>query len=134
MLFSKARIQKDLENLSVPMEFQLRGDALFFKIRMETEIYNGLYNFRIEFPPDYPFKSPKLFCMTAVFHPNVDREGRVCLKVLREGWMPCYDINSIIVSLILCFHYLSGEDALNAEAGDLFEQDYDRFVEIARST
>lgn len=133
MSFLEARIQKDLESLSIPVDFQLKEHILFFKIKMETEIYNGVYEFAIEFPPEYPFKSPKLFCKTAVFHPNIDREGRVCLKVLREGWRPCYDINSIMVSLVCCFHYPSGEDALNVEAGDLFEQDYDKFVEIAKS-
>lgn len=133
MSFLKARIQKDLDSLCVPIEFQLREHTLFFRVRMEAEIYNGMYDFRIDFPPDYPFGSPKLFCTTAVFHPNIDKEGRVCLKVLREGWMPCYDINSILVSLICCFHYPSGGDALNVEAGDILEQDYERFVQIAKA-
>lgn len=133
MSFLRARIQRDIENLCVPVEFQIGENELFFRVRMETEIYSGMYDFRIDFPPDYPFKSPKLFCTTAVFHPNIDKEGRVCLKVLREGWMPCYDINSIIVSLICSFHYPSGKDALNVEAGDLLEQDYEKFVRIAKS-
>lgn len=133
MRFWEARIKKDIENLTIPVKYKLEDKTLYFSVDINTDIYNGTYKFRIEFTEEYPFTSPKLFCDSKVFHPNIDSEGRVCLKVLREGWMPCFDINSIIVSLICSFNYLSGEDALNTEAGDLFEQDYELFKCRARS-
>jgi len=133
MKFFEARLQKDIENLSIPLKYKLVDRSFLFDLKIDTEIYKGLYKFKIEFPEEYPFKSPKLFCMTDVFHPNIDNDGNVCLKVLREGWRPCFDINSIVVSLICAFSYLSGEDALNVEAGDLFEQDYDKFKKKASS-
>lgn len=132
MSFFEARIQNELNNLAVPIEYTLDNYTLNFKIKISTEIYNGLFSFELKFPADYPFKSPKLICKTSVFHPNIDSEGHVCLKVLREGWMPTYDLNSILVSLLCIFEYISGEDALNTEAGHLFDQDYEEFVKKAK--
>lgn len=127
MSFAEARIENDLNNLTIPIKFQKNGLTVNFKLKIDTEIYRGMYDFVLEFPTEYPFKSPKLKCLTKVFHPNIDEQGHVCLKVLREGWLPSYDINSVVVSLICIFYYLSGEDALNTEAGMLFEQDYQEF-------
>ena len=53
-------------------------------------------------------------------------------KILREGCRPCFDINSIVVSIICCMNYISGEDALNVEAGDLFESNKEEFIRRAR--
>lgn len=133
MSFFHARIQNDLENLAVPLDYELSGDRLTFKLEIHTKIYDGIFKFELAFPREYPFKSPKLRCGTRVFHPNIDSEGHVCLKILREGWMPTYDLNSILVSLLCSFEYVSGEDALNTEAGDLLEQDFDEFVKRARA-
>lgn len=98
-----------------------------FSMNIETPIYNGIYKFILLFPSEYPFKSPKLFCITPVFHPNIDESGNVCLKVLREGWMPGYDINSIVVSISCMFYYLSSEDVLNVKAGELLDNDFEEF-------
>lgn len=133
MSFFKAVIQNDLNNLSIPLDYELVGNKLFFSLKIDTKIYKGTYRFELTFPDDYPFRSPKLTTSTKIFHPNIDQEGHVCLKVLREGWMPSYSVNSIIISLMCCFEYLSPEDALNTEAGDLLEQDYEEFVRRARS-
>ncbi|ELA40999.1 uncharacterized protein VICG_01958 [Vittaforma corneae ATCC 50505] len=133
MSFFHARICNDLENLAIPLDYELNGNRLVFKLEIHTRIYNGTFKFELEFPKEYPFKSPKLSCKTKVFHPNIDSEGHVCLKVLREGWMPTYDLNSIIISLLCSFEYLSGEDALNTEAGDLLDQNFDEFVRKAKT-
>lgn len=133
MSFFKAVIQNDLKNLSLPLDYKLIENKLFFSLKIDTEIYKGNYHFELSFPIDYPFRSPKLITTTKVFHPNIDQDGHVCLKVLREGWLASYNIDSIIVSLICCFEYPSSEDALNTEAGDLLEQDYEEFVKRAKS-
>lgn len=132
MHFYKARIKKDIESISVPIDGRLNNLSYFFDLEINTAIYKGKYHFRIDFTKEYPFKSPKVFCLSNVFHPNI-YEGVVCLNVLREGWRPCFDINSIVVSIICIFECISGEEALNTEAGDLFETDIEEFTSRARS-
>lgn len=126
--FAEVRIRDDIENLALPLESCiLDGRSLFFTLKFEGSIYAGAHDFVLEFPEEYPFRSPRLLCRTRVFHPNIDGDGRVCLRVLREGWMPTYTVSSVVASLCWVFSSPSGEDALNTEAGRLLELDYDEF-------
>lgn len=129
MSFLEARVKADIQNLTINIDYKLHERVFEFTIPIKTDIYNRRFSFTMTFPMDYPFSGPKLKCNTRVFHPNIDEDGNVCLKVLREGWLPVYDINSIVISLICAFEYLSGEDALNVEAGQLLEQDKAKFLE-----
>ncbi|ADM12475.1 ubiquitin conjugating enzyme E2 [Encephalitozoon intestinalis ATCC 50506] len=93
---------------------------------------NRLFRFKIKIPHAYPFKPPKLLCLDKVFHPNIDDDGNVCMEILRLGWRPSHGLESILVNLYVIFVEITGEDALNTQAGDLFKLDYERFVRIAR--
>lgn len=135
MSFADLRIKNDVDMLMVPLRHcQLNGRAFRFTVDIHTALYNGAYDFELVFPDGYPFMSPRLTCLTPVYHPNIGSEGHVCLKVLREGWMPSYDLNSIVVSLLCAFHYLSADDALNTEAASLLENDYEEFERRVKST
>lgn len=36
----------------------------------------------------YPHTAPLVTCLTKIYHPNIDLEGKVCLNILRDGWKP----------------------------------------------
>ena len=133
MSFLEERVQRDIHNLLVPIRrHKFAEGKLWIEMDINEDIYRGTYLFRIDFPEDYPFESPKVFCYTSVYHPNIDSEGRVCLGILRLGWLPSYDLNSILVSIICMFTYVSGDDALNTEAGNLYEMNLEKFEEKVR--
>lgn len=52
--------------------------------------YNkGAFRIEISFPPEYPFKPPKITFKTKIYHPNVDEKGQVCLPIISaENWKP----------------------------------------------
>lgn len=64
--------------------------------------------------------STKKFCpyvcmCLAVYHPNINLEGNVCLNILREDWKPVLDINAVIYGLIYLFYEPNPDDPLNHE-------------------
>ncbi|ORD93788.1 UBC12 [Enterospora canceri] len=128
-IFARLRVKDDLNNLVIKLEnMKLEENVLTFTMRFNSMYYKKKYTFRLVFPDDYPFVGPKLYCQTPTFHPNI-YEGVVCLKILRDGWMPSYNINSAVLSLIEIFENVSEEDPFNEEAANMLQFDPVKFME-----
>lgn len=139
--FAIFRLQTELESLELLpgawINVNESEDGYASVIEYGMVISEGIYegrtlSFLLKVPHGYPFKPPKLFCTDEVFHPNIDENGNVCMEILRLGWTPGYGLENILLNLHIIFLEVSGEDALNILAGDLFRSDYDRFVRLAR--
>ncbi len=89
----------------------LKGYAVVFG-PADTIYRYGAYMFKFKFPTNYPVSPPKLTYLTndgsTRFHPNLYRNGKVCLSVLNtwrgEGWTSCQTITSILLILVTLFH------------------------------
>lgn len=87
----------------------------------------GGFSFDLKIPNSYPHEPPKLKCETSIYHPNIDRDGNVCLNILREDWKPVLTINSIIYGLLYLFYEPNPEDPLNEEAAYYLKNDKRQF-------
>merc|ERR1711966_326839 len=65
----------------------------------DSPYQGGLFFVAIHFPPDYPFKPPKVNFKTKVYHPNVNSQGSICLDILKEQWSPALTISKVLLSI-----------------------------------
>ena len=87
-------------------EYILRGKAMIIGPE-GTPYENGMYFFSFKFPEDYPTSPPKVKMCTqdgkTRFHPNLYRNGKVCLSILNtwhgDGWTSCQSISSVLLTL-----------------------------------
>nr|CAD7399980.1 unnamed protein product [Timema poppensis] len=118
----------DINELNLPKtcntEFPDPDDLLNFKLVIcpdEGFYRGGRFIFSFKVGPNYPHEPPKVKCETAVYHPNIDLEGNVCLNILREDWKPVLTINSIVYGLQYLFLEPNPEDPLNKDAAEVLQ-------------
>ena len=120
---SRRRLQKDIvEIIKNPLsehgiyyahdeQNMLKGYAVIFGPG-DTLYRYGCYCFEFKFPTNYPYSPPKLTYMTndghTRFHPNLYRNGKVCISILNtwkgEQWTSCQTIKSVLLMLVTLFH------------------------------
>merc|ERR1712054_761669 len=66
----------------------------------EDTMWEGaVFHLQMQFTEEYPAKPPKVRFRTKVFHPNVYKDGNICLDILQKKWAPSYDVAAILTSI-----------------------------------
>lgn len=62
--------------------------------------HDGLeYKLQVNINSDYPRKPPSIKFLSKIFHPNVYRDGKICIDILQHQWAPTLRIVSALVSI-----------------------------------
>lgn len=113
----------------------MRGYALIIGPK-DTPYEYGNFLFIFDFPEDYPHSPPLVkFCTNdgiVRFHPNLYRNGKVCLSILNtwkgEQWTGCQTIRSTLLTMssILENNALLNEPGININHKDV--KIYDKII------
>jgi ubiquitin-conjugating enzyme E2 D/E len=98
----------------------------------ESPYAGGVFFLDIHFPNDYPFKPPKVIFRTKVYHPNINRNGSICLDILRDQWSPILTISKVLLSISSLLTDPNPDDPLDAEIAQQYKNNRQKFNETAK--
>ncbi|KAL6950131.1 hypothetical protein ACO0QE_000806 [Hanseniaspora vineae] len=117
----------------------------------EDSIYHGGYfKAQMKFPEDYPFSPPQFRFTPAIYHPNVYRDGRLCISILHqsgnstsdepdnETWSPVQTVESVLISIVSLLEDPNINSPANVDAAVEFRKNLDQYksrvkLEVERS-
>ena len=56
--------------------------------------------------------------MVQIYHPNVDKLGRICLDVLKDKWSPALQIRTVLLSIQALLSAPNPDDPLDNNVAD----------------
>lgn len=144
--FAIARLQREFRELSqnedTGFSVGLVDDNWFvwtacFPGPSETPWEGGMYMANLRFPNDYPNSPPEMIFKCELWHPNIFRDGRVCISILHpagedvfnalessaERWRPILGVESILVSVISMLNDPNLDSPANMDAAIQFRDD-----------
>ena len=108
----------------------------------DTIFEGAIFKCELIFNSHYPIKPPSFKFLDDIFHPNVYKDGKVCISILHEGvdmygyediserWNPSHSVNSILMSIISMLSEPNFDSPANVDASKLWQQNYNEYKKI----
>ena len=134
------RIQKETQRLmsepvpgitATPYEDNLRYFQVIVCGPGESPYEGGIFNLELFLPGDYPMAPPKVRFLTKIYHPNVDKLGRICLDILKDKWSPALQIRTVLLSIQALLSAPNPDDPLDTGVAEMWKSDEPQAVKIA---
>lgn len=97
-----------------------------------TPYYGGYFRVRLVLGKNFPTAAPKGFFVTKIFHPNVGKNGEICVNTLKKDWKQDLGIKHILLTIKCLLIVPNPESALNEEAGKMLLEQYDDYCKRAK--
>jgi len=106
----------------------------------DTLYEGGFFKCHLLFPKEYPLRPPVMRVLTEMWHPNIDKDGKVCISILHEPgddrygyekaserWLPIHTVETILVSVISMLADPNDESPANVDAAKEWRNSYPEF-------
>jgi len=89
----------------------------------DTIYETGKFKLKIEIPEKYPFEPPKIFFLTKIYHPNVSKDGYICIDILKNQWSAALKLTSVMLSISALLANPNPNDPLEFEIANIYISD-----------
>ncbi|ORX75567.1 putative ubiquitin-conjugating enzyme E2 [Basidiobolus meristosporus CBS 931.73] len=126
------RITKEIERLmadpapgisATPHEDNLRYFDVVVDGPTQSPYEGGAFKLELFLPEDYPLSPPKVRFLTKIFHPNIDKLGRICLDILKDKWSPALQIRTLLLSIQALLSAPNPDDPLANDVAQNWKDD-----------
>ncbi|CCW71440.1 unnamed protein product [Phytomonas sp. Hart1] len=114
----------------------MRDNPRYFKVIIrgppQSCYEGGTFHLELFLPEDYPMVPPKVRFLTKIYHPNVDKIGRICLDIIKDKWSPALLINKVLLSIQILMSSPNPDDPLANDVADHWKRNEADALETAR--
>mmetsp|Transcript_5499 Transcript_5499/g.7019 ORF Transcript_5499/g.7019 Transcript_5499/m.7019 type:complete len:157 (-) Transcript_5499:211-681(-) len=93
---------------------------------------NGVFQLELFLPVEYPMTPPKVRFLTKIYHPNVDKLGRICLDILKDKWSPALQIRTVLLSIQALMSAPNPDDPLDNNVAEVWKSNEQQALDTAR--
>jgi len=92
----------------------------------------GVFRLELFLPADYPMAPPKVRFLTKIYHPNIDKLGRICLDILKDKWSPALQIRTVLLSIQALLSAPNPDDPLANDVAEHWKRSEVDAIKTAR--
>mmetsp|Transcript_1975 Transcript_1975/g.2348 ORF Transcript_1975/g.2348 Transcript_1975/m.2348 type:complete len:160 (-) Transcript_1975:419-898(-) len=117
----------------IPYTDNLRHFNVILSGPSETPYENGVFSLELFLPSEYPMAPPKVRFLTKIYHPNIDKLGRICLDILKDKWSPALQIRTVLLSVQALLSTPEPDDPLDTAIAEHWKRNKAEAEDTARS-
>ena len=94
----------------------------------KDSLYQG-YEFKVDIklPENYPYSPMIVKFITPIQHVNVNKNGDICMDILKDEWSSSQNIQSILISIISLMRDPNIKDPFNSDLAELYRTNEDKY-------
>lgn len=119
-------------------------------LNVDSIYHGGYFKAQMRFPLDFPYSPPTFRFTPPIYHPNVYKDGKLCISILHQGgdpttdeldretWLPVQSAETVLISIISLLEDPNVNSPANVDAAVDWRKDRESYnakvkTEVERS-
>ncbi|KAF2951614.1 hypothetical protein DAI22_01g275800 [Oryza sativa Japonica Group] len=98
-------------------------------VSLSVKLYNSLLSTSVSI---FSLLRMQVRFLTKIYHPNIDKLGRICLDILKDKWSPALQIRTVLLSIQALLSAPNPDDPLSDNIAKHWKANEAEAVETAK--